>query len=143
MKLFKPHPALCAAVIPDGPALPHTQREQIRADVALFLTEECAMLPWFIALPLNILQKLFMVTAWCSQRGLAFQYQTDDQQQRFIRLWSRFGAPFQALIRLYRSLVMLSYMEHPLVRTALHLPDQTEHQAASRAKRHLLLQRGA
>ena len=143
MQFFKTHTALCTAVIPSWPDLPLTQRQQIRADVTLFLADECAMLPWFIAIPLNIMQNLFMVSAWCSQSGTAFQVQTDVQQQRFMRHWYRLGAPFQALIRLYRSLVMLAYMEHPLVRIALHLPDQIQHQSAARAKRQILLQRGA
>lgn len=141
MQFFHAHQALCQAALPDWPPLPHSDRRQVTIDVERFVASECRLLPWFIAMPMGMLQMAFFVMASLSQHGLPFKRQTQEQQQRFIKLWSKLGKPCQALLRLYRSLVMLAYLEHPLIRTALQLPDQQKHQQQKRLERKTLLHR--
>lgn len=126
--------------MPDWPPLPHNERQIVRHAVHHFLQTESAMLPWFIAAPMFILQILFLSAARCLYHGQSFSCQTEEQQQSFMNRWNQCGAPFQALTRLYRSLVMLAYMEHPLVRSALKLTDNTAHQTQKRTERQALLQ---
>jgi hypothetical protein len=140
MQIFKPDAALSYAAMPDWPPLQHNERQIIRHAVHHFLQTECAMLPWFIATPMVILQILFLSAARCLHHGQSFSSQTEEQQQSLINRWNQCGAPFQALIRLYRSLVMLAYMEHPLVRSVLKLTDHTTQQTQKRAERQALLQ---
>ncbi|HVY13060.1 MAG TPA: hypothetical protein VHB73_05795, partial [Alphaproteobacteria bacterium] len=80
----------------------------VKKDVASFLRREFSMLPWFIAAPMLAMQLLFLAGA-----ALA--------PQNFAQRWERLGLPFQALLRLYRSLILLAFLEHPRVRSAMGL----------------------
>ena len=76
---------------------------------------EFLLMPWSLAIPFWHVQKLFQLSAFfsCGQR---FSNQSQAQREVFVRRWCQWGRSFEALIRLYRSFVMLSYFEHPLVR---------------------------
>lgn len=133
MPLLTPQARLIKIFMPSWPELSDDAYQKILSDVAAFLKIEFTLTPWFIALPMALLQILFSTVLTLSGA------RSQAEQQRVITHWERCGVPFQAFIRLYRSLTLLAYMEHPLIREKLDLPDYQAHQENFRAKRHALL----
>jgi hypothetical protein len=136
--MLKPNAALVAACIPDWPPLNKAAQNRVKKDVQNFLRDEFALIPWFIVAPMYVLQCVFLTAAFLSAPACLFGRLPHTRQENFIRIWQKFGLPFQAYIRLYRSLAMLAFMEHEEVRKELALPDYAQHQALFRAKRRVL-----
>jgi hypothetical protein len=111
---FKPCKALVDFTLPNQPSLPANTRIRITLEIYDYLDQAFVLMPWSLAIPFWNIQKLFQLIAFVSQ-GRSFSAQSQSQRERFVLMWCKFGRPFEALIRLYRSLVLLYYFEHPLV----------------------------
>ena len=112
---YKPSRALVEYSIPTASHLPPQIKVQLIDEIYQYLDQAFLLMPWSLAIPLWHVQKLFQLSAFFSC-GQPFSHQSQPQREVFVRRWCQWGRPFEALIRLYRSFVMLSYFEHPLVR---------------------------
>lgn len=115
---YKPCRALVEYSVPTAAYLSLTDRVRLTDDIYNYLDRAFLLMPWSLAIPLWHVQKLFQLSAFFSC-GQLFSRQSQAQREIFVHRWCQWGRPFEALIRLYRSFVMLSYFEHPLVRDRL------------------------
>jgi len=111
---YKPCRALVEYCIPTTGHLSPLIKTQLINDIYQYLDEAFLRMPWSLAIPLWYIQKLFQFVAILSC-GSRFSHQSQAQREVFVSKWCMCGRPFEALIRLYRSFVMLSYYEHCLV----------------------------
>ena len=115
---YKPCRALVKYSIPTASHLSPQIKSQLTEEIYLYLDQAFLLMPWSLAIPLWHVQKLFQLSAFLSC-GRRFSHQSQAQQEIFVRRWCQWGRPFEALIRLYRSFVMLSYFEHPFMQDRL------------------------
>jgi len=111
---YKPCRALVEYCIPTTAHLSLEIKAQLINEIYQYLDQAFLRMPWSLAIPLWHVQKLFQLIAILSC-GSRFSHQSQVQRELFVRKWCKWGRPFEALIRLYRSFVMLSYYEHRLV----------------------------
>lgn len=111
---YKPCKALIEYALPNHPPLPPDIRNLVHNQICDYLDQAFLLMPWSLSIPLWHLQKLFQLTAFITQ-GRRFSMQSESQRENFVLMWCKFGRPFESLIRLYRSLVLVSFFEHPLV----------------------------
>ena len=137
---FKPHQALIDFAIPSWTALSSADAAVVREDVRSFLEREFLKIPWFIKYPMAIMQLIFLLYARIKSKWIPFS-KLDSVRKNDVILDAnvRLGMPFQVLIRLYRSLTLLAFMEHSLVRPTFGLTDYKLHQLKFRKKRDELL----
>jgi len=112
---YTPCRALVEFSIPATPHLSTQARARLIDDIYSYLNQAFLLMPWSLAIPLWHVQKLFQLSAFLSC-GHRFSHQSEAQREVFVLRWCQRGRPFEALIRLYRSFVMLLYFEHPLVK---------------------------
>lgn len=111
---YKPCKALIEFALPSQPSLSPDVRNLVILEINDYLDRAFFLMPWSLAIPLWHIQKLFQLSAFISG-GRCFSAQPKAQREKFVLMWCQLGRPFEALIRLYRSLVLVSYFEHPLV----------------------------
>lgn len=111
---FIPCKSLVEHCTPPTPHLSIHERTNLTSEIYLYLADAFLLMPWYVAFPLWNIQKLFKFFAFITS-GKNFRHLSEAQREIFINKWCKFGRPFEALIRLYRSFVLLIYFEHPLI----------------------------
>lgn len=111
---YKPCKALIEFTLPSQPSLSPDHRNLIILEINDYLDRAFLLMPWYLAIPLWHIQKLFQLSAFISS-GRRFSELPQGQREKFVLMWCQLGRPFEALIRLYRSLVLVFYFEHALV----------------------------
>jgi hypothetical protein len=105
------------------------ERERVHRDVVAFVRAEIALAPAHIRFVLRVLAGTF--AAWIILTRLA-----GIDVAAAIAAWSHLtGPPGGMLIRLLRSLALLAFGEHPLVRARLGEPSVTALQSDRRLAR--------
>ena len=114
-----------AALVPDWPALPPAQRDQVIADCIAFVRAQLALAPFHIRFGFRVLFIAFSLHAlFSSEPGHA------------LTSFSALPLPLVAgLERLLRASTMLAFFEHPLVLKALGEPTPAERQQTFRTVR--------
>ena len=111
---YRPCRALVEYSLPATPHLSDLARIQLYDDIYSYIDQAFFLMPWSLAIPLWHFQKLFELSAFL-RYGQRFSHQSQVKRDVFVLRWCQCGRPFEGLIRLYRSFVMLLYFEHPLV----------------------------
>jgi hypothetical protein len=137
---MKAHYAIVDACMPEWPVLLPRDAEQVRNDTRAFVVGELVLMPWFVAVPLSILQLVFLMVVFIVAGGVPLDKQSSHQRLQSMERWCALGLPFRSFLRLYRSLVLLAFLEHRLVRSSLGLPDLIMHQRLHRQARLITLQ---
>jgi hypothetical protein len=92
------------------------ERERVHRDVAVFIRAEIALAPAHLRLALRVLATAF--AAWIVVARLA-----GIGAEAATAAWTRFtGSPGGMFVRLLRSLAILAFGEHPIVRARLGEP---------------------
>ena len=118
--------ALIDALVPRGLGVPEAERDSILDQVAGFVRAEGALAPLPIRLGLAALSLALL--AWL---GLGRR----DREKALQRWDQRTGAPGRALTRMLRSLSLLAYLDHPLVRSRMGVATVPERQRQFRELR--------
>lgn len=132
---MKRHLALVAALAPDEPALAPAEREAAHAAAADFLRRQLAIAPFHVRFAMRLLGLAFFAAALAAGLGRPFANRELAWRRAFIDRVSRSSMPGAMLVRLYRSLTLLAYLEQPAVRTALGADTVSERIAERRAMR--------
>ena len=109
MIMINPSRSIIRYCIPDA-SLTAEQLNVLYSDIYAYINSVFLITPWYIALPISVIQILFDVTVFL-RHFRSFGNLTIAQQQKFVIYWCGLGRPFEGLIRLYRSLVLLKYFE--------------------------------
>ena len=126
---------LVACLAPYGPALPAGARNEVIDSVGAFVTRQINLAPFHVrggALVLGIALRL-----WISflAPGAAGSFGAPLRAARAVTLFERLPGPARSAVRLYRSMTVLAYYEHPAVASALDLPNPATRRDAFRAIR--------
>ncbi len=140
---MKRHVALVAALTPDEPALAAADREAAHAAAADFLRRQLAIAPFHVRLGVRLLGFAFFAAALAAGLGRPFASRELAWRRAFLDRVSRSSMPGAMLVRLYRSLTLLAYLEQPAVRAALGADAVAERIAEHRAMRARLPAPGA
>ena len=128
---------LVSHLMPEWPVLEPRDREVVRVDVHRFVQEQLAGASLALRIPARLLGAGFATFACVARLG--WEVHERAGQERKIELWQSLGFPFRGYVRLVRSLTMLAFLEHPLVRDALNLQDLERLQRDARQRRHLMI----
>jgi hypothetical protein len=110
---------LIDALVPRGLGVPEAERDSVLDEVARFVRAEGALAPLPIRLGLTALSLALL--AWL---GLGRR-----DREKALQQWDRLaGAPGRALTRLLRSLTLIAYLDHPLVRSRMGVATVPERQ---------------
>jgi hypothetical protein len=121
--------ALIDALVPRGLGVPEAERESVLDEVAGFVRAEGALAPLPIRLGLAALSLALL--AWLRALALARR-----DRETALNHWDRLaGAPGRALTRMLRSLTLIAYLDHPLVRSRMGVGTVPERQRRFRGLR--------
>ncbi len=130
---------LVRSALPDWPALGSETRMRVIADVELFVRNALALAPfhvWLGSLVLSIAAGLFVTLL---SPGLSPAGGSNHRAAALLAVFHRLPGPGGAIVRLYRSLTVLAFYEHPLVVAAMGVEDPSRHHDRFRAERARLL----
>ncbi len=103
------------ALIPDEPVLDRDQAVRVEQDVLEFVLAELQAMPLYLWIPYNCALVCFNVLAVC-RYGSTFLGLDQERQRAYVQSWTGSGMRLKRdMIRLIRSCVLLSYLDHPLV----------------------------
>jgi hypothetical protein len=123
--------SLIDALVPRGLGVPEAERDSVLDQVAGFVRAEGALAPLPIRLGLTALSLALL--AWLGVLALGRR-----DREAALEYWDRFaGAPGRALTRMLRSLTLIAYLDHPLVRSRMGVatvPERQRHYRAFRAR---------
>ncbi len=124
--------SLIDALVPRGLGVPEAERDSVLDEVAGFVRAEGALAPLPIRLGLSALSLALL--AWIGVLALGRR-----DRDWALRHWDRLaGAPGRALTRVLRSLSLIAYLDHPLVRSRMGVatvPERQRHYRELRADR--------
>jgi hypothetical protein len=121
--------ALIDALVPRGLGVPEAERSSVLDEVAGFVRAEGALAPLPIRLGLAALSLALL--AWLGILGLG-----RGNREAALQHWDRLaGAPGRALTRMLRSLTLIAYLDHPLVRSRMGVATVPERQRRFRELR--------
>ena len=126
---------LIEALMPEWPALDMSSHRRIHHDVVEFVKTEIVLAPLHVRLGVGVLMGVFFAAAFVLGFGRGFARRPLHWRQGFLEACSRITPQSRAMIRLFRSLTLLAYFEHPLVLHALCVEDGPDRQARFRALR--------
>ncbi|HXB54087.1 MAG TPA: hypothetical protein VN461_04840 [Vicinamibacteria bacterium] len=127
--------SLVETLLPRRPELDRAARARVLSDVTDFVQQALAMAPWHLRIGVNVLT--LCLTAWLSiYLGLTrLRAITHDMGERAIELFERMPNPAPGLVRLYRSLAMLAFYDHPIVMALMGIESSEERQTRFRELR--------
>jgi hypothetical protein len=126
---------LIEALLPEWPALDTSSHSRIHNDVVEFVRTEIVLAPLHVRLGVGIFTGVFFAAAFVLGLGRGFARRPLHWRQGFLEVCGRITPQTRAMIRLFRSLTLLAYFEHPLVLHALGVEDGPDRQARFRALR--------
>ena len=107
--------SLVEGCIPHWPYLYTRQRQEVRASVHEFVAKELSLAPLHIRLMISILGAGFVMLMCLYGRRIRLNRLNNEKLRELINAVARLNTYFASLDRLYRSLVVLAYYEHPSV----------------------------
>ena len=106
---------------PKEPLLTPEEKAQVEETVVRYLAGQILAMPSYLKVPYIFALRAFNCLS-CLRFGLPFTVINQEKQGRYVRLWSQ--SPIGLMrdfIKLIRSCVLLSYLDHPLVLQELEL----------------------
>jgi hypothetical protein len=106
---------MARALYPKEPLLTPEEKVQVEEEVVRYLAGQILAMPSYLKVPYSLALHGFNYLA-CLRYALPFTLIGADQQARYVRFWSR--SPIGLMrdfVKLIRSVVLLSYLDHPLV----------------------------
>jgi hypothetical protein len=127
--------AVVRTMIPEWPPLATSEREQVTREVVQFVRHAFMLAPFHVRLGIGALSAALALWLKLSAppppASAAPSHRAALALDRFVR-WSGSGA---AIVRLYRSLSVLAFYEHPLVLAAMESEQPADRQQVFRAVR--------
>lgn len=104
------------SLFPEYPTLPENTRELVVLQVEDAVRRHRSLLPRYMLYPLLLLGWVFecLPLLW---KGRCFGRLPVQAQERYLGAWQ--SSPLAAFIELHRSMVVLTYLDHPTVRAHL------------------------
>lgn len=127
--------ALIDTLAPDWPPLPSQSRAAVVAHAAQFVDAQLAVMPFVVRVPAAILAVAFGLFAFMAGGARPFARQALLRRRVIVGRWSRLAYPFRGYIRLVRSMAMLAYLEHDVVRAAVGIAGPAIRMQTFREKR--------
>jgi hypothetical protein len=106
---------MARTLYPKEPQLNAGEKTQVEEKVVNYLAGQILAMPSYLRVPYMLALKVFNCLS-CLRFGLPFTCINREKQAKYIRFWSR--SPIGLMrdfIKLIRSVVLLSYLDHPLV----------------------------
>jgi hypothetical protein len=116
---------LIRCLLPEYPSLPTEQCDLIAADIYQSVIQLIQLAPWHIRMGEKILRVLLIFWMLLTTSG---SLKTTDISavNRALSRFQKHSNTLAGIVRLYRSLLILCFYEHPLVTQAINqLPSQT------------------
>ena len=111
------------ALVPQEPPLEPDERMQLVDDTRAFIQRCLASAAPHIGLGVWLMRFLLRIWLLVMIGPGSLRGPDKDKFEGAVLRFERLGTSFYSLTRLYRSLVMLSYFEHPLVTRRIGAPD--------------------
>lgn len=127
---------LVACLLPDHPALLPSDRSIVLMAASDFVSDQVTGAPLHIRVGVRALAVLLIV--WLAVTGGLWSPASYRRTERAVLLAQRLLPPMAAVVRLYRSMALLAFYEHPVVAAALGFDDVAQRQAEFRARRQQL-----
>jgi hypothetical protein len=128
---MSPIEAFVEALLPDWPRLEAAPRAAACVAATRRVTTHLACAPRHVRLAAGALSLAFFILPWLAGGGRGFAHLALERRRALIKGWQRVGRPAALMVRLYRSMALLAYLELPEVRAALGAD-----QAEERMRRH-------
>jgi hypothetical protein len=126
---------IVACLAPFGPPLPAGTRAGVIDAATSFVSRQIWLAPLHVrvgALGLGAVLRLWLALL---APGVARTFGAPLRAARAVTLFERLPGPARSVVRLYRSMTVLAYYEHPAVAVALDLPDPAARRDAFRTAR--------
>ena len=130
---------LVTCLLPDQPALAPSSRQQVVDTAAGFVSNQVRNAPFHVRFGAWILGTCLYV--WLTAVGAMSSGAPYRRAELAIARFQRIAPVFAAIVRLYRSMALLAYYEHPIVAAALGFEDAEKRQAEFRVRRARVIER--
>jgi hypothetical protein len=112
---------MARSLYPKEPQLTPEEKTQVEEKVVSYLAVQITAMPSYLRVPYMLALHVFNCLS-CLRFGLPFTRIDQEKQGQYIRFWSRSSIGLMRdFIKLIRSVVLLSYLDHPLVLQELEL----------------------
>ena len=111
--------SMARSMYPKDPLLMPEEKAQVEEKVVSYLAGQILAMPSYLKVPYMLALHVFNYLS-CLRFGLPFTVIDQEKQGKYVRFWSR--SPIGLMrdfIKLIRSCVLLSYLDHPQVLQAL------------------------
>ena len=119
-------------LLPQWPELEPTVRKTIAHHAMMFVHKSIALAPAHMRVAVIVVS--VVLYAWIFLYAVVFG-RSAARQRKAISLFQRLPGPAPAVVRLYQSLTVLAFYEHPLVRQAMNAEDPIARRDRFRALR--------
>jgi hypothetical protein len=119
-------------MLPDWPNLDSSVLEAIAGDVTEFVQKSIGLAPAHVRAAVALIS--LAIWTWVSLHS-AVTGRSVERRRKAISIFHRLPGPGRSVLRLYRSLVVLAFYEHPVVRQAMNIEDPGQRQDRFRALR--------
>lgn len=126
---------IVACLAPHGPPLPARSRAGVIDAAAAFVARQIGLAPLHIRLGALLLALVLRLWLKMLTPGVSDDCDVPLQAARAVALFERLPGPARSAVRLYRSMTVLAYYEHPALVAALEFPDPVARQEEFREKR--------
>jgi hypothetical protein len=126
---------IVACLAPYGPPLPAGARAGVIDAVGAFVARQLSLAPFHVRVGTLVLGAALRVWLALLAPGAAGAFGAPLRAARAVALFERLPGPARSVVRLYRSMTVLAYYEHPAVVAVLDFLDAGERQKAFRATR--------
>ena len=112
---------MARSMYPKEPRLTPEENAQVEEEVVNYLAGQILAMPSYLKMPYGLALHILNYLS-CLRFGLPFTFVYQEKQAKYVRFWSR--SPIGLMrdfIKLIRSVVLLSYLDHPLVLRELEL----------------------
>jgi hypothetical protein len=126
---------IVACLAPDEPPLPAGAWAGVVDTAASFVSRQIHLAPLHVrvgAVGLGAVLRLWLALLTPGPTGA---FGAPLRAARAVALFERLPGPARSVVRLYRSMTVLAYYEHPVVAAALDLPNPAARRDAFRATR--------
>jgi hypothetical protein len=134
---------LVSCLAPYGPPLPSGIRTEVINSIAGFVIRQINLAPFHVRVGALVLGAGLRLWLALLAPGAAGSFGAPVRAAHAVMLFERLPGPTRSTVRLYRSMTVLAYYEHPAVASALDLPDPVTRREAFRTIRRTRLSQGS
>jgi hypothetical protein len=107
---------MLATLCPSYPPLPDDLRQRVLLEVSDAVLRHRSLMPIYLKWPLSALGLVFQILP-CFWKGRFYDSLEPSEQASYLSVWER--SPLAVFVHLHRSLVVLTFLDHPQVKGAL------------------------